>query len=346
MTLAIGDGANDVPMILEASVGIGISGNEGMQAVRSSDYAIAQFRFLKRLLLVHGRSNYKRVSIVVMYSLYKNCTLVSTLFAFGTYSGWTGTALFDALMLAGFNVGWAFFGVIIFGTIENDVSPAAAIAYPQLYQSGQQQRDFNMRVLLRWFLTGIYHTVICFFVASAIFMNMTVKPTWAEDGHVVFGTIVEQAIIAVVNIKLLIETNYLTNYSLFSYILGWLLFVLGGLIHSLWAMSSFFTQIPYEYYDIHPVLLWSIVGWFTQLLTIVIAMIPELSLKYILRTYFPQPGDIVKELDNGHGGGLSAHSVVAEWAGDLPASEMGEEDKKKPLGVKKMDVRVVKKSNV
>ncbi|EKX38131.1 hypothetical protein GUITHDRAFT_43842, partial [Guillardia theta CCMP2712] len=226
MTLAIGDGANDVPMILEASVGIGISGNEGMQAVRSSDYAIAQFRFLKRLLLVHGRSNYKRVSVVVMYSLYKNCTLVSTLFAFGTYSGWTGTALFDALMLAGFNVGWAFFGVIIFGTIENDVSPTAAIAYPQLYMSGQQQRDFNMRVLLRWFLTGIYHTVICFFIASAIFMNMTVKPTWAEDGHVVFGTIVQQSIIAVVNLKLLIETNYLTNYSLFSYVLGWLLFVL------------------------------------------------------------------------------------------------------------------------
>ena len=62
ITLAIGDGANDVPMILEAHVGVGISGNEGMQAVRSSDYAIAQFRFLKRLMLVHGRTNYRQVA--------------------------------------------------------------------------------------------------------------------------------------------------------------------------------------------------------------------------------------------------------------------------------------------
>lgn len=59
MTLSIGDGANDVPMIQEAHVGIGISGNEGMQAVRASDYAIAQFRFLENLLLQHGRMNYR-----------------------------------------------------------------------------------------------------------------------------------------------------------------------------------------------------------------------------------------------------------------------------------------------
>ena len=189
MTLSIGDGANDVPMILEASVrmdfsanknrvcmhtdpdtdkaqserqthmsmptpkrahrqvGIGISGNEGMQAVRSADYAIAQFRFLKRLILVHGRANYKRVSLVVsylysyvcacvcmhacmytcviltltlshtiqvvLYSLYKNCVLVSSMFCFGAYTGWTGTALYDSFMIAGYNVLFAAFGILV-----------------------------------------------------------------------------------------------------------------------------------------------------------------------------------------------------------------------------------------
>lgn len=62
MTLAIGDGANDVSMIQvhtshafsqwqtlmvgtqAADVGVGISGEEGLQAVNSSDYAIAQVR--------------------------------------------------------------------------------------------------------------------------------------------------------------------------------------------------------------------------------------------------------------------------------------------------------------
>ena len=42
ITLAIGDGANDVSMIQAAHVGVGISGFEGLQAANSSDYSIAQ----------------------------------------------------------------------------------------------------------------------------------------------------------------------------------------------------------------------------------------------------------------------------------------------------------------
>ena len=71
MTLAIGDGGNDVSMIQEADIGIGISGQEGMQAVRASDYSFSQFAFIKRLLLVHGHWNYHRISILVLYCIYK-----------------------------------------------------------------------------------------------------------------------------------------------------------------------------------------------------------------------------------------------------------------------------------
>ena len=72
ITLAIGDGANDVGMIQAAHIGVGISGQEGMQAVMASDFAFAQFRFLERLLLVHGRYSYKRVAKFVCYFFYKN----------------------------------------------------------------------------------------------------------------------------------------------------------------------------------------------------------------------------------------------------------------------------------
>ena len=65
VTLAIGDGANDVGMIQEADIGVGISGAEGMQAVMASDVSIAQFRFLERLLLVHGHWCYSRISSMV-----------------------------------------------------------------------------------------------------------------------------------------------------------------------------------------------------------------------------------------------------------------------------------------
>ena len=71
VTLAIGDGANDVPMIQRAHVGVGIFGLEGAQAVNSADYALGQFRFLQELVVVHGRWNYRRVSLAIMYIFYK-----------------------------------------------------------------------------------------------------------------------------------------------------------------------------------------------------------------------------------------------------------------------------------
>lgn len=80
LLLAIGDGANDVSMIQAAHVGVGISGLEGLQAARSADVSIAQFRFLRKLLLVHGAWSYQRVSKVILYSFYKNVALYITQF--------------------------------------------------------------------------------------------------------------------------------------------------------------------------------------------------------------------------------------------------------------------------
>jgi hypothetical protein len=85
ITLAIGDGANDVSMIKTAHVGVGISGLEGLQAVMASDYAIAQFRFLQKLLLVHGQWNYRRTSLLILYSFYKNVTISFTQVWFAFY---------------------------------------------------------------------------------------------------------------------------------------------------------------------------------------------------------------------------------------------------------------------
>lgn len=90
MCLAIGDGANDVSMIQAADIGVGISGEEGRQAVNSSDYAIAQFRFLKKLLLVHGHWSYARISKMILTFFYKNIVPVGVLWWFQIYSAWSG----------------------------------------------------------------------------------------------------------------------------------------------------------------------------------------------------------------------------------------------------------------
>ena len=90
ITLSIGDGANDVPMIMEAHIGVGVRGKEGTQAVRSADYALSQFFYLHRLLLVHGRWGYRRVSWVVCYYFYKNIVLVFTEIFFSLENGFSG----------------------------------------------------------------------------------------------------------------------------------------------------------------------------------------------------------------------------------------------------------------
>lgn len=79
VTLAIGDGANDCGMIQEAHVGIGVMGKEGRQAVRTSDYAVARFKFLLRVLLVHGHWYYVRAAILVQYFFYKVTHAICTL---------------------------------------------------------------------------------------------------------------------------------------------------------------------------------------------------------------------------------------------------------------------------
>ncbi len=89
-TLAIGDGANDVAMIQEAHIGVGIRGEEGLQAVNASDYAIAQFRFLQPLLLKHGRRNYNRLSSLVVYMFYKNVMMSICNFWFAWLNGFSG----------------------------------------------------------------------------------------------------------------------------------------------------------------------------------------------------------------------------------------------------------------
>lgn len=75
-TLAIGDGANDVMMILKANVGVGIFGNEGSEASRQADYAVSQFRFIKPLLFIHGREALRRNSFIIYMNLYKNAVVI------------------------------------------------------------------------------------------------------------------------------------------------------------------------------------------------------------------------------------------------------------------------------
>lgn len=88
-TAAIGDGGNDVSMIQEAHVGIGIMGKEGRQATMCSDFAIAKFKFLKKALLVHGHWYYLRISTLTQYFFYKNFIFITPQLLFNMFCGFS-----------------------------------------------------------------------------------------------------------------------------------------------------------------------------------------------------------------------------------------------------------------
>lgn len=104
VTLAIGDGANDVAMIQKAHVGVGISGVEGLQASCASDYSIAQFHFLTKLLFVHGAWNYDRMCKLIFYSYYKNICLYIIELWFAIYSAWSGQIIFERWTIGFYNM--------------------------------------------------------------------------------------------------------------------------------------------------------------------------------------------------------------------------------------------------
>ncbi|CAH0514358.1 unnamed protein product [Peronospora belbahrii] len=233
-TLAIGDGANDVAMIQAAHVGVGISGQEGMQAVNSSDYAIAQFRFLERLLLVHGRWNYIRISKLVLYMFYKNITLVLAQYWYGYLSGASGSKMYWEIGVQLYNIAFTGLPIVVVGVLDKDLPAPFSIEYPDLYRRGPDRYFFNMYTFFRWIAAAFYESLVIFVVMSYGF-NASDQAAGSES-RVEFGMIAFSLTVLIVNIKIWMIADRWTvlSFSLwFGSVMSWFVFVTIG------------TQTPY-----------------------------------------------------------------------------------------------------
>jgi phospholipid-translocating ATPase len=163
LTLAIGDGANDLAMIEASHVGVGISGKEGLQAARVADYSIAQFRFLQRLLLVHGRWNYIRTAKFIIATFWKEMFFYLPTALYQRYNGYTGTSLYEYASLTVFNTLFTSLCVICMGIWEQDLRADTLLAVPELYMYGQRNLGLNMLKFFRWMLLGAVQGVLAWF---------------------------------------------------------------------------------------------------------------------------------------------------------------------------------------
>lgn len=166
ITLAIGDGANDLAMISAANVGVGLSGREGQQAARVADFSISQFRFLSRLVLVHGRWNYHRTTRFILATFWKETFIFFPQALFQSQTGATGTSLYEpqSLMLVSFFTAAT---ILIIGTWEQDLKARTLMVIPELFRYGQNGEGLNARVYLRWFgnalVAGLIVYAVCWF---------------------------------------------------------------------------------------------------------------------------------------------------------------------------------------
>ena len=169
VTLAIGDGANDIAMIQEAHVGIGITGKEGLQAARTSDYSIAQFRFLLKLLLVHGRWNYIRTCKYTLGTFWKEMLFYLTQALYQRYAGYTGTSLYESWSLSMFNTLFTSLPVIFMGIFEKDLAASTLLAVPELYTIGHRNGAFNLFIYAFWVFMASTEAVIVFFIMLGLY---------------------------------------------------------------------------------------------------------------------------------------------------------------------------------
>ncbi|MCD7446796.1 putative phospholipid-transporting ATPase 4 [Datura stramonium] len=365
ITLGIGDGANDVGMIQEADIGVGISGAEGMQvppvypgelsnaltlislpagfpgeegirftennhwagergrnnkmwkgwwlvesvfdldgrswlhlakliniAVMASDFAVAQFRFLERLLVVHGHWCYKRIAQMICYFFYKNIVFGLTLFYFEVFAGFSGQSVYNDMYMILFNVLLTSLPVIALGVFEQDVSSEVCLQFPALYQQGPKNLFFDWYRILGWLSNGIYTSLVIFFLNVTFFYNQAFNSGGQTADLAILGTSMFTCIIWAVNCQIALTICHFTwiqHVFIWGSIVVWYLaLVLYGEIFPSYANYAF--RILQEVLGPAPMF------WCTTLLVTLACILPYLAHIAFQRAFHPRDDHIIQEI--------------------------------------------------
>ncbi|KAL1402454.1 hypothetical protein pipiens_006093 [Culex pipiens pipiens] len=286
VTLAIGDGANDVSMIKAAHIGVGISGQEGMQAVLASDYSIAQFKFLERLLLVHGRWSYYRMCKFLRYFFYKNFAFTLCHFWYAFFCGFSAQTVFDPMFISVYNLFYTSLPVLALGIFEQDVSDKNSLDYPKLYTPGITNALFNTTEFIRSVLHGIFSSLILFLIPYGTYKDGISPDGYVLNDHMLLGSVVATILILDNTTQIALDTSY---WTVFNHIMIW-----GSL---LWY---FFLDYFYNYVIGGPYVgsltqaMKEATFWFTTVLTLIVLMVPVLASRFYFVDVFPGLSDKIR----------------------------------------------------
>ncbi|KAG8232436.1 hypothetical protein J437_LFUL012866 [Ladona fulva] len=270
ITAAIGDGANDVSMIQEAHVGIGIMGKEGRQAARSSDFAFARFHFLRKALLVHGHWYYVRLATLTQYFFYKNIVFNTPQVCYGASSLFSTQALYDGLYLTFYNVLMTSLPITLFGLFEQNYSANILMKYPHLYLINRGNALMLWRKFFQWLFIGLWHALALYFAIWGIVLsNDSILSNGETSDISCFGTTIFHIVVVVVNLKLWLESKYWTAIFLFSIFIS----VVGNMI-----LTYIYSIISPDFimYGVYTELLTSANFWFVSIIITIACLVPDI----------------------------------------------------------------------
>ncbi|KAI0901874.1 phospholipid-translocating P-type ATPase [Annulohypoxylon nitens] len=291
--LAIGDGANDVSMIQAAHIGVGISGVEGLQAARSADISIAQFRFLRKLTLVHGAWSYQRISKTILFSFYKNITLYMTQFWYTFQNVFSGAIIYESWTLSFYNVFYTVLPPLVMGILDQFISARLLDRYPQLYTLGQQNQFFKISTFAAWIASAVYHSIVLYIFSELIWYGDLILGDGTVAGHWVWGTALYASTLATVLGKAALVTNNWTKYHVMaipgSMLIWYIFIVVYGIVAPMIGFSK-------EYHGLVPKLFANPVFWLQTVTLPMLCLMRDFSWKYAKRMYYPQTYHHIQEI--------------------------------------------------
>lgn len=291
ITLSVGDGANDVPMILEAHLGIGIQGKEGTQAVRSADYAIGQFRFLEKLLLFHGRNGHIKISKFICYYFYKNIFLVLTEMFFSIYTGFSGQIFFADYLSTMYNAFFTSWPCLFTFSFEKDHDVKVCKKFPILYNGGQINFYFNLKEFWKYIFYATFHSALAFYIPV-----FSMSPIINSNGEILnswqISCLSFSLIIHVSTIKLLIISDFWNYVNLGSSVISIGFYYLSlGLL----GTENIAKVFQNEIIGIVDVLISNFQSFLILIIAPIVCILPDLIMKQLFYNIYPTPGQYINK---------------------------------------------------
>ncbi|XP_018570788.1 phospholipid-transporting ATPase ID isoform X3 [Anoplophora glabripennis] len=286
VTLAVGDGANDVSMIKAAHIGVGISGQEGMQAVLASDYSIAQFCFLERLLLVHGRWSYYRMCSFLRYFFNKNFAFTLCHFWYAFFCGFSAQTVFDPMYISIYNLFYTSLPVLGVGIFDQDVNDKNSVLYPQLYRPGHYNKFFNKKEFFRSALQGCFVSAVLFFIPLGTYFDAVAPNGQGLSDYMLFCSATAAMLVIVNTAQIALDTMY---WTVFNHIMIW------GSLAFYFVADNFYNYICNGPYVGSLTKAMSEANfWFTAVLVVIISVMPVLAWRFYFVDVFPTLSDRVR----------------------------------------------------